>query len=77
MKKRLIFPIILVFALIVGAIFAVGALAKDDDTQLEITGANLEFADRVYMLFAVDSRNVDDLNNVELLIFRGEDVTYD
>ena len=56
MKKKL-----LVFALILTALvslFTVSALAAEDSPALEIKGANLSFADSVYIRYAVSTREL-------------------
>ncbi len=75
MKRKLIFPIILAVALIFTVAFAIGASAEDKEPTLEITGANLAFSDRVHVLYAVNTENIGDTDDVELLIFRGEGIT--
>ena len=74
MKKRFLISLVIILTLIVGAL-TVGVLAANNDPTLTIKGGNLEFSDRVYMLFAVDSKNISDKDNVRLLVFRGENVT--
>ena len=76
MKRKILIPLVIVLTLIVG-VFAVGVMAADSDPELTITGGNLKFAERVYMLFAVDSENISDTENVRLLVFRGENVKAD
>ena len=71
MKKRLLIPLLVILTLLVG-VFAVAVVAANSDPSLTITGANLEFDERVYMLFAVDSDNISDTENVKLLVFRGD-----
>ena len=73
MKRRILIPLVIVLTLIVG-VFAIGVMAADSDPELTITGGNLEFSDRVHILFAVDSENISDTENVRLLVFRGENV---
>ena len=77
MKKKLIIPAVIILCLIFGAVFAIGVMANNTEKggpMLKITGANLVFSDRVHILYAVDSEEIDDKENIELLIFRGENV---
>ena len=76
MKRKLFLPFLLIISVVMSLFFVVGALAEDNEPALELTGANLVFGERVHILYAVDIANVD-VKNVELLIFRGDDVKVD
>ena len=70
MKKRILIPLAIALALLI-SVFAVVAMASTTPT-LKITGANLEFGERVHIMYAVDSEGISDKENIELLIFRGD-----
>lgn len=77
MKKRLFLPLALAIVLTLGVMLGVGVMAAGSDPTLEITGANLVFSERVYILWAIDSENIENKNDIELLIFRGADIKAD
>ena len=75
MKRKLILPLVLTVVLALTAILAIGASANENtEPTLNLTGANLVFSDRVHILYAVDSEGVTNPEEIELLIFRGENI---
>ncbi len=66
MKKKLLF-FSLALALML-SVFAIGTFAEADEPTLKIEAANLEFADNVYLWYAVSHDGID-AEDVELLFF--------
>ncbi len=66
MKKKLLFLSLILAAVL--SIFAIGAFAETDEPTLKIEAANLEFADSVYLVYAVSHEGVD-AENVKMLFF--------
>ncbi len=66
MKKQFLFLSLILAALL--SLFAIGTFAEGDEPALKIEAANLEFADNVYLWYAVSHEGID-AENVELLFF--------
>ncbi len=66
MKKRFLFLSLILAALL--SIFAIGAFAEQEAPALKIEAANLEFADNVYLWYAVSHEGIS-AEDVELLFF--------
>ncbi len=66
MKKKFLFLALALAALI--SAFAIGAIAAEEEPILKIEAANLEFADSVYLWYAVSHEGID-ANDIRILFF--------
>ncbi len=66
MKKNLLFLGLVLTMML--SVFAIGAFAEAEEPVLKIEAANLEFADSVYLVYAVSHEGID-AENVKMLFF--------
>ena len=73
MKKKILLLSLILAALL--SVFAIGAFAEADEPALEIEAANLEFADSVYVLYAVSHDGIDS-KDMKMLFFTEPQESY-
>ncbi len=66
MKKKILILCLILTALI--SAFAIGTVAAEEEPALKIEAANLEFADNVYLWYAVSHEGID-TNDIKMLFF--------
>ncbi len=73
MKKKILIMSLILAAVV--SVFAIGAIAAEDEPTLKIEAANLEFADSVYVLYAVSHEGID-AEDVKMLFFTESQTEY-
>lgn len=76
MKIRKLF-ILSFLALLMFSISFTNKVNATDDKNLEIVACNLSFQDTVKIMYAVDSSNIEDTQNIKILIWTAPQTTYE